>query len=116
MSEIEETFAAMATDYWKLLRSFEKIAAAAPAGSANRLLAQARFAGSRLAGHLAGAGMELATFDGQEITPTIPVVAINADECGDYKRTVVASTVEPAIIAGGRVLLQARVVAAEGEE
>lgn len=116
MPELETSFAAMATDYWKLLRSFEKVAAAAPADSTNRLMAQARFAGSRLAGHLADAGMELATFDGEEITPTIPVVAINADECGEYARTIVSSTVEPAIIAGGRVLLQARVVAAEGEE
>ena len=116
MSDLESTFAAMATDYWKLLRSFERIASSAPPDSVNRLLAQARFAGSRLTEHLAGAGMEIVTFDGQEITPTIPVVAINADECGEFKITVVASTVEPAVISAGRVLLQARVVAAEGDE
>lgn len=116
MSDLESIFAAMATDYWKLLRSFERIAASAPPKSSNRLLAQARFAGSRLSGHLATAGMELAIFDGQEITPTIPVVAINADECGDYKRIVVASTVEPAVVSDGKVIIQARVIAAEGKE
>lgn len=116
MSDLESIFAAMATDYWKLLRSFERIAATAPPESANRLLAQARFAGSRLSGHLADAEMELAVFDGQEMTPAIPAVAINGDECSDYKRTIVASTVEPAIISGGKVIIQARVLAAEGKE
>ena len=116
MSELEFTFAAMATDYWKLLRSYEKVAATAPPESANRLLAQARFASSRLAVHLGNAGMELETFDGQEITPEIPVLAINAEECTNFERTVIASTVEPALLMGGRVLLHARVIGAEGDE
>lgn len=116
MSEFESTFAALASDYWKLLRSFERVAASAQADSLHRLLAQSRFAGSRLSEHLDAVGMEIVTFDGQEITPTIPVVAINADECGNFKRTVVASTVEPAVVSGGRVLIEARVIAAEGDE
>lgn len=116
MPEIETSFAALASDYWKLLRSFERIAASAPADRLDRLLAQSRFAGSRLREHLDAVGMEIVTFEGQEITPTIPVVAINADECGNFKRTVVASTIDPAVVSKGRVLIPARVIAAEGDQ
>lgn len=141
--DLEATLCALALDTWKLLRAYERLAAqvsatqqsgiqqSAPQHSARpssgiageRLMAPARYADARLATHLESAGLHFATFEGQEITPQIPVVAINADDLGTRddtdneatttRRIVVGSTLEPAIVAGARVLVMGRVIAQE---
>lgn len=111
----ETVIGAIAVDYWKLLRSFERIAADAPPDRAARLQAQLRFSAARLETHLASQGMQLATYDGQVITAALPVVAINADEFDGKSGVVVESTIEPAVIAETRIVSVGRVVAAIGE-
>ena len=105
----------MAVDYWKLLRAFERAVGEVPEARAARFQAQARFAASRLATHLDAGGLHLGTYEGQAITPAIPVVALNADDLADEVRVVVESTVEPAVIAGNRVLALGRVIASAGD-
>ena len=114
--EIEATLASLAVDYWKLLRSFERLAGEFPEDRSARLQAQARFSAGRLASHLEASGLQFATFEGQIISPSIPVVAINADEVGGLSVILVESTIEPAVVAGSRVILAGRVVAICGEE
>lgn len=146
--DLEATLCALALDTWKLLRAYERLAAqvsatqqsgirqsatqqpapqlpARPSSgiAGERLMAPARYADARLATHLESAGLHFATFEGQEITPQIPVVAINADDLGTRddtdneattpRRIVVGSTLEPAIVAGARVLVMGRVIAQE---
>jgi len=112
---LENAVAALAVDYWKLLRAFEALVPQAGPERAARLSAQARFAAGRLTSHLEAAGLVLASFEGVEITPEIPVVAINADELADSGPAFVADTLEPAVLAGQRVIAMARVVGRTGE-
>lgn len=121
-TDLEPVLCGLAVDYWKLLRAYERLAAETPDPRGQRLMAQARYADARLSVHLEGAGLLLATFEGQEITPQIPVVAINADDLGGDDRgentaaprkIVVGSTLEPAVVAGARVLAMGRVIAQE---
>lgn len=115
MEGIAETvLGALAVDYWKLLRSFERVAADAPPDKAVRLQAQARFSANRLTAHLEASGLNLVTFDGQAITAEMPIIAINADEFDGQPGIVVESTIEPAVVAGSRVISVGRVVAAAG--
>lgn len=111
----EAAFASLASDYWKLLRSFERLASELPEERSTRTKAQARFSAGRLVSHLEAAGLQLVTFDGQVITPSLPVVAVNADEVGGHKLISVESTIEPAIVSGSRVVLMGRVIAICGE-
>ena len=113
-TDTHEVIAALAVDYWKLLRSFERLACEMPEGRADRLQAQARFSTGRLQTHLEACGLKLATFDGQAIDPALPVVAINADEMEGVSNAIVESTVEPAVVAGPRVISIGRVIAATG--
>lgn len=113
-SDAETILAALAVDYWKLLRSFERLASDAPADKSARLQAQARFSAGRLSSHLDACGLQLATFDGQAIAAEMPVVPINADELEGEPGVVVESTVEPAVVAGARIISVGRVVAAAG--
>lgn len=112
----ELVIAGLAVDFWKLLRSFERAIGDMPADKVDRLNAQVRYAAGRLARHLEQCGLQVVTFDGEPITPAIPVIAINADELGDDGRVVVQSTIEPAVVAGSRVLSTGRVIGAMGEE
>lgn len=114
-ADSEKVFASLAIDYWKLLRSYERLVAEAPAGAAARLEAQARFASGRLAAHLESYGLQLVTFEGQLLSPQMPVVAINAEDFEGHDNLMIESTIEPAIVAGSRVVSVGRIIAQEGE-
>lgn len=62
----------------------------------------------------AGYGLQLATFEGQAIAAEMPIVAINADEFEGQAGVIVESTIEPAVVAGSRIVSVGRVVAAAG--
>lgn len=113
-ADTDTIIGALAVDYWKLLRSFERLSAEASSEKLPRLQAQARFSAGRLSSHLDAYGLQLATFDGQEITPSMPIIAINGDELEGASGIVVESTIEPAIVAGSRIILVGRVLAAAG--
>ena len=113
--DLEPALCALAVDYWKLLRAYERLVADETGAKAARLSAQARYADGRLTSHLDDAGMMLMTFDGQDITPEIPVIAVNADDLASARQAIVSQTLEPAIVAGPRVLAMGRVIACEGD-
>lgn len=106
--------AAMAVDFWKLLRVTERALAALPEEKRKRIEAQLRFSASRLERHLADLDISLATFEGQAFGPELPAVAVNADEFEDADSLVVDSAVEPAVIIDGKVIQNARVMLKEG--
>lgn len=114
-ADAETILGALAVDYWKLLRSFERLATEASAEKSARLQAQLRFSSGRLSTHLEACGLQVVTFDGQAIAPELPVVAINADEFEGHSGVIVESTLEPAIVAGSRVVSIGRVIAAAGD-
>lgn len=111
MGDADGIVAALAVDYWKLLKSFERLASEMPEERSARLNAQARFSAGRLQTHLETYGLQLVTFEGQIIDPSMPIVAINADDLQDQQRVIVESTIEPAVVAGTKVISVGRVMA-----
>ena len=105
--------AAMAVDFWKLLRVTERALAALPEEKRKRIEAQLRFSASRLEGHLADLDISLATFEGQTFGPELPAVAVNADEFEGAESLIVESAVEPAVLIDGKVIQNARVMLKE---
>ncbi|CAN7246493.1 hypothetical protein LJR016_000919 [Devosia sp. LjRoot16] len=105
--------AELASEYWKLLRNYDRVLAAAPENLRAGLTAQAKFGARRLATILASAGMRVETFDGISYSVNLPVTAVNADDFADGPTPVIEQTLEPAIIFGtsaiktGRVYLRA---------
>lgn len=111
MNDSELAIANIAIDYWKLLRSFEKMVDGISDERAPRLQAQARFSSSRLTSNLNELGLQLSSYDGEELTASLPALAVNAEELGGAEQIFVESTIEPAVLAGVRVILASRVVA-----
>lgn len=103
--------AAISTDFWKLLRSYEGLAATLPVERTTRAAAQARYAANRLELHLDALGMKLVSFDGERIGAELPLIAVNADEFTQGDILEVETTLEPAIVAEGTVVQMARVIA-----
>jgi hypothetical protein len=102
--------AELASEFWKLLKGFEKAIAMAPIDARPRLLAQARYAASRLDTILAGEDMRIVSFDGGSFEPSMPAVAINADEiAGMPGEWIVERTLEPAVISGVTVVMTGKV-------
>ena len=112
MEDADSIVAALAVDYWKLLKSFERLISEMPEERSVRLNAQARFSAGRLQTHLEAYGLQLATFDGQIIDPSMPIVAVNAGDLQDQLQVIVESTIEPAVVAGTKVISVGRVMAA----
>lgn len=111
-----ETWAKLASDYWKLLRSCERVSESLPEGRSERFAAQLRFSSGRLAQHLAALEIELATFEGQPFGPQIPAVAINHEEFADADSLIVDKAIEPAIIYKGQVVHSARVAIKKADD
>lgn len=105
--------AELASEYWKLLRNYDRVLAAAPETLRAGLTAQAKFGARRLATILADAGMRIETFDGTPYSVNLPVTAVNADDFVEDPAPMIEQTLEPAIIFGtsaiktGRVYLRA---------
>jgi hypothetical protein len=106
--------AELASEFWKLLRGFERIVALTPADARQRFAAQARYAAGRLDTILAAAGMRVVSFDGQPFEENMPAIAINADEvAGSPERLIVERTLEPAVVEGMTVVMTGKVYLAK---
>src|SRR4051812_4142195 len=93
-------FAVLAAEYWKLRRSFERMADLVPPDSRTRYLAQARYAAGRLESLLQESNMKLVTFDAQRFEVNLPLIAVNAEDVAGLTDLVVERTIEPAIMRG----------------
>lgn len=104
--------AELAIEYWKLLRNYDHVIAAAPEKLKSGLTAQANFGARRLNLILDQAGMHVETFEGQPFSPNLPLTAVNAEDFADIGTAVIDQTLEPTIISGttpvrtGRVYLK----------
>ena len=102
--------AELASEFWKLLRGFERSIALTPEDARPRFAAQARYATGRLEAILTAAGMRLVTFDGLPFEENMAAIAINADEvAGSPERLIVERTLEPAIMDGMTVVMTGKV-------
>jgi hypothetical protein len=103
----------LASEFWKLLRNYDHVLAAAPENLKPGLVAQARFGSRRLAAILDSVGMHVETFEGLPYSLNLPVSAVNAEDFTNDAAPIVDQTLEPAIVQGttaiktGRVYLRA---------
>jgi hypothetical protein len=103
----------LAVDFWKLLKTCERMLAGLPEEKRKRTGAQVRFSASRLENHLGALEIELITFEGKAFGPELPAIAINADDFESADNLIVESAIEPAVIICGRVIQNARVMLKE---
>lgn len=105
--------AELASEFWKLLRNYDRVVDAAPENLKGGLVAQAKYGNRRLATILGRHGMHIETFDGTIYSANLPVTAVNAEDFAEGADPVIEQTLEPAIIVGttairtGRVFLRA---------
>jgi hypothetical protein len=110
MMPLDLTFAKLASEYWKLHRSFERMADLVPADARARYLAQARYAASRLESLLGEEQMRVVSFDAQPFEVNLPAIAVNAEDVAGLDRLVVERTIEPAIVRDMDVILTGKVL------
>ena len=106
----------LALDFWKLLRTSERMMAGLPEDKRTRVAAQLRFSASRFDGHLKSLGLSMPTFEGQQFGADLPAIAVNADDFQSAENLIVESAVEPALIWNGKVVQNARVMLREGQD
>ncbi|WP_062228475.1 hypothetical protein [Aureimonas frigidaquae] len=99
-SQEVRALAALAVEYWKICRAFERLIASAPESQHNRLNSQARYAGERLTAILSENGMAVVDFDERAFEVGLAATAVNADDFHSDDDLVVERTLEPAVIFG----------------
>jgi hypothetical protein len=110
-----KTIAAIAAEFWKVLRALERAAEAANDAAKPRIQAQARYATGRLDAILAERGMSVVAFDGRRFEVNLPVSAVNADDFPDSDELVVERTIEPTIVADMVPVITGKVYLARSE-
>jgi hypothetical protein len=110
----EDAFSKLAVEHWRLIRVLTRLVDRLPQESQARVAAQARFAGSQLEVLVKDQGLTLATFEGRRFEPSLPVRAVNAEDFAGATTLLVSETVEPAVMADGRVVQLGKVLLSEG--
>jgi hypothetical protein len=107
---LDLTLAKLAAEYWKLHRSFERMAELVPPDARSRYLAQARFAAGRLDSLLQEVQMRVVSFDAQPFEVNLPAIAVNADDVAGLDQLIVERTIEPAVLRDMDVVLTGKVL------
>ena len=107
-------YAKLAVEHWRLIRVLTRLVDRLPVESQPRVAAQARFASAQLDSAVGEQGLSLATFDGRLFEPSLPVTAVNAEDFPGLADLVVSETVEPTVLADGRVIQLGKVIVSPG--
>lgn len=110
----EQSYAKLAVEHWRLIRVLTRLVDRLPLESQARVAAQARFASAQLDSAVSDHGLSLTTFDGRLFEPSLPVTAVNAEDYPGLADLVVSETVEPTVIADGRVIQLGKVIVSPG--
>jgi hypothetical protein len=111
----EQNLAALAVEFWRLVKVHERTVAELPIDRQPRGLAQNRYAVGRLASILQENGIRMIVYDGQEYEPNLPVSVVNADEVAGAEKLFVDRTIEPTFVADGKVLSMGKVALKAGD-
>ena len=106
----QATFSKLAVEHWRLIQVLSRLIDRLPQESQARVAAQARFAGNQLEILVKDQGLALVTFEGRLFEPNLPVTAVNAEDFAGEDALVVSETVEPTVIADGRVVQLGKVL------
>lgn len=100
---------ALAVEFWRLVKIHERAVSEQPPDRQPRGAAQLRYAVGRLEAILKDSGIRLITYDGGPYEPNLPVTVVNADEVSGAAKLVVDRTIEPTLVADGKVLTMGKV-------
>ncbi len=110
----EDGYAKLAVEHWRLIRVLTRLVDRLPVESQARVAAQARFASAQLESAVSDQGLSLTTFDGRPFEPSLPVTAVNAQDFPGSVDLIISETVEPTVIADGRVIQLGKVIVSPG--
>lgn len=105
--------ARLASDYWRMLRQFERALAYVPEDRRNRFAAQVKYQAQRLEIFNADNGYRVVSHDGVTFQEGLPVSIVNEDEISGDGPFVIQDTIEPTVLQDGKVLLMGRVILKE---
>lgn len=114
IDDLQNSFTDLAVEHWRLIRVLERLIDRLPVEAQARVVAQARFAASKLNGLVTQNGFQLETFDGRTFEPSLPVTAVNADEFAGDMELHVRETLEPTVLSNGHVLKLGKVTLGQG--
>jgi hypothetical protein len=103
------SLAALAIEFWRLAKIHERAVSEQPVDRQARGLAQLRYALGRLGSILQESGIRLIVYDGQEYEPNLPVSVVNSEEVSGAEKLVVERTIEPTLVADGKILSMGKV-------
>lgn len=109
-----DTLVLLAVEWWKANRRLLRLAAEAAPDRLDRERAQAAYAGRRIEAALASLGVRLAEHTGQPYSPGLPAEPVNPEDFDSEEGLMVADTIEPTVLAEGRILLRGKVVLRRG--
>jgi len=104
------SFATLAGDYWRLLRSYERLIAESSPENHNRLKSNYRNAERRLSSAINDHDIKIISYEGKDYTPNLAVTVVNGDEFDDNEELVINQMIEPIIMLGDRVLSMGKVI------
>lgn len=107
-------FSKLAVEHWRLIRVLSRLVERLPPESQARVAAQARFASNQLESLVRTQGLALVTFEGRPFEPSLPVTAVNAEDFAGADALLISETVEPTVMAEGRVIQLGKVLVALG--
>ncbi len=104
----------LSTEYWRLLRLFEKAVKNQPFDKRSKGTAQLRYAQGRLKAILEENGLRLISYDQSPYSPNLPVTVVNEDDVYGNEGLVIEETLEPTILAHGNVVTMGKVILKQG--
>lgn len=107
------------TEGWRLMRSFERVAAKLDIADQRRMVAQLGFFGRQIAESLRACGLRIENLEGHLFDPGLAVTALNLDEFVPGEQLTVDKMLEPQVVSldgshvvkWGKVLLRRSVAA-----
>ncbi|WP_152986817.1 hypothetical protein [Pseudovibrio sp. POLY-S9] len=105
-----DTVAVLCVEYWKLVQTTRKATSLVGDPDGRRLEGQVKYSERQLSSLLHQLGLKLIEFEGEIFHAGISASADNAEDFSDNDELVIVKTLEPAIVAGMKVLKLGRVL------
>jgi hypothetical protein len=105
----------LTVECWRLLRLGERLVRDQAADRQPRAFAQLRYVRARLDSILGARGLRLVAYVDEPYSPNLPVTVANADEFQGNEGLVIAETLEPTLLADGRVVAMGKVILKQGD-
>jgi hypothetical protein len=107
--------AELTLECWRLLRLGERLVRDQAGERQPQALAQLRYVRGRLDSILGARGLRLFAYVDEPYSPNLPVTVANADEFQGNEGLIIAETLEPTLLADGRVVAMGKVILKQGD-